>query len=208
MLRSKVLSIRRVGRMEWSMTIRKLLGIAAVFFFGFSVDLSVLSAEEFNVRYPDGTTKALKGSPKWSVPLVDGPYSYPPKDGSNTNYYTSYPGHIPDNYWFKSPVSCEPFKMRVPKTHVGFYNRSNSKVGVLVQVPRGSDPSAFQAVVLGPGEFATVECEGCINVTAIVPRGAQPADDDFRAALVLGQVYESRYDGAKKRWEIAQQADR
>lgn len=176
---------------------------------GHSISLRIADAQGLDLPQPETMTKGFKNSPKWSVPLIlefDDTGSKVTTDKPTTHYYTSYPGHAEDS-WFKGPADCQIVKMRIPSSHVGFHNGSNNKIGLVVQIPRGNDPVRFQTVILGPGEFATVECEGCKDAAAIVPKGAQPTADDFRVTLVLGQIYDSRYDSAKKRWEIAQRSD-
>lgn len=183
--------------------------IGSALIVGHSISLRIVGAQHLDLPQPETMTKGFRNSPKWSVPLIlefHDTGSKVAKDKPTTHYQANYPGHADDS-WFKESADCQIVKIRIPRSHVGFHNGSNNKIGLVVQISRGNDPVRFQTVVLGPGEFATVECEGCKDAAAIVPKGAQPKDDDFRVTLVLGQIYDSRYDSAKKRWEIAQRSD-
>jgi hypothetical protein len=160
-------------------------------------------------------------SPAWTIP--NGPFmhyytymgdpnlgKYPNMDTSSDpllepkNFYTPiYEPHLGPKRVPQESAVCKPLALRIPKAHIGLYNVSENQIGVILSVQKNQETRAPTPYILEAGEFVTVDCEGCTQVTAIIPVGSTPADGDFQIAVTLGQVYMPYYAQDRKRWEIS-----
>jgi hypothetical protein len=152
------------------------------------------------------TSAAAQEGSSWKKPGLNWVVPYHFDESKQDRYFAVDPGfgpHLvgPEFLPRIQDNDCQRTPPKVPNTYIGLYNSSANKIALLLQI--GQPPSP-KPVVLNAGEFVTIECDQCGSVLATVPKGARPAAEDFIVSVLPGLVYEPRYNGNGKRWEIAQ----
>lgn len=141
-------------------------------------------------------------TPLWSVPFDRGLTAhvikrFPSGPMDPVSIEAGYPALAPP----PTPPSLQQqiIVPRVPKTHIGFYNISVSKLAIVLMVPTLGGP-----IVLESREMVTIDCSSCSdNVDAIVPKDQSNYKDEFRNSLKRGSLYIPTYDYARKQWLLS-----